>query len=180
VIELEHEVARWQRELLLWVASQTRYVASLLDWVRLCHLDEEPAEQRKRRSLLSPAPIIPRSVRRSSPMFALASSWDESLVWLGKNADASSEALKAFADALHALQSAEADELRLEAGGLATAVDAATAAEAGDDPTFSILAKHLCPVFESLYSFASIAVEEYGKLYQDAKLSGRVVRKGTP
>jgi hypothetical protein len=168
VIQLEQEVARWQRELLLWTASQRRYVASLLDWIRLCHLDEEPDQQQKKKKGISPAPIS-RSVMRSTPMYALARSWDESLVWLGKNAEASSDALKAFADALHALQAAQAEELKLQAGG---GLVVAAAAAAGDDPTFSTLMKHLCPVFESLCSFASIAVEEYGKLYQDAKLSG--------
>ena len=157
IIQLEHELGKWYQHLSLWVKSQQRYIASLLDWIRLCHMEPE--------NTLSGSPPI--SKIRRTPMYVLARNWDQSLTWLGKNVEASSNTIKKFADALHALQVSESEELR---HGHDVNEEILNVLE-HKDSALSSLQEHLFPMFDTLCEFALITIEEYGKLYKDAKSS---------
>ena len=100
-------------------------------------------------------------------MYVLARNWDQSLTWLGKNVEASSNTIKKFADALHALQVSESEELR---HGHDVNEEILNVLE-HKDSALSSLQEHLFPMFDTLCEFALITIEEYGKLYKDAKSS---------
>ena len=161
IIQLEHELGRWHQHLFLWVKSQQRYIASLLDWIRLCHMEPE--------NTISGSPPI--SKIRRTPMYVLARNWDQSLTWLTKNVEASSNTMKEFAEALHALQVSESEELRLRHGHGHGVNEEILNVPEHKDLALSSLQEHLFPMFETLCEFALITIEEYGKLYKDAKLS---------
>ena len=180
-IQLKHELGKWHEGLSIWLKSQQKYISFLLDWIRVCHM--EPDINVKAGVSLSP--IVKTS---KTPIYVLARSWHDSLIWLSKYLEASN-AINQFSEALYALQLSEIEELKREEMPKTNSDHRSLSfrymekrirvAEDGnilesEDPVFSILEKHLLAVFEMLSSFSLIAFEEYEKLYKFAESSVQI------